>query len=62
MAIESDVQNADSRLAVRFHSRPVKNEFLSQQEGRPIFADVDMITIYVPGDNPLTVDASNPTS
>lgn len=57
MAIESDDKNADSRLAVRFHSRPVKNEFQSNLEGRPIFNDVDMITIYVPGDNTLTVDA-----
>lgn len=57
MGIESDVQNADSRLAVRFHSKPVKNEFASQVEGRPIFMDVDMITIYVPGDSTLTVDA-----
>lgn len=57
MGIESDVVNADSRLAVRFYSSPIKNEFMSQKEGRPIFEDRDMITIYIPGDNTLTVDA-----
>ena len=57
MGIESDVINADSRLSVKFHSQPVKNEFLTQKEGRPIFEDRDMITIYVPGDNTLTVVA-----
>lgn len=57
MGIESDVQNADSRLAVRFFSRPVQNIFESTVQGRPIFMDVDMITIYVPGDSTLTVDA-----
>lgn len=57
MGIESDVQNADTRLAVRFYSKPIKNEFMSNKEGRPIFEDRDMITIYVPGDNTLTVDA-----
>ena len=57
MGIESDVQNADSRLAVKFHSAPVKNEFESERQGRPIFEDRDMITIYVPGDSTLTVVA-----
>lgn len=57
MAIESDDRNADSRLAVRFYSKPMKHEFESAKEGRPIFYDVDMITIYVPGDSTLTVDA-----
>jgi hypothetical protein len=57
MGIESDEKNGDSRLAVRFYSHPIKNEFMSAKEGRPIFEDRDMITIYVPGDNTLTVDA-----
>lgn len=57
MGIESDDKNADSRLAVRFESKPRKNEFLSEKEGRPIFEDVDYITIYVPGDSTLTVVA-----
>ena len=57
MGIESDDKNADSRLAVRFESKPRQNEFRSQQEGRPIYEDVDYITIYVPGDSTLTVVA-----
>ena len=57
MGIESDDKNADSRLAVRFESKPRHNEFRSQQEGRPIYEDVDYITIYVPGDSTLTVVA-----
>ena len=54
MGIESDDRNADSRLNVRFESRPVKNDFLSEKEGRPIFEDRDFIIISVPGDNTLT--------
>lgn len=42
--------NPDSRLAVRFYVLPVKNEFESEKQGRPIFQDVDMIQIMVPGD------------
>lgn len=54
MGIESDDRNADSRLNVRFESRPVKNEFHSETQGRPIFEDRDFIIISVPGDNTLT--------
>lgn len=57
MGIESDDKNADSRLAVRFESKPRKNEFASEREGRPIYEDIDYITIYVPGDSTLTVVA-----
>lgn len=54
MGIESDDKSADSRLNVRFESRPVKNDFQSEKEGRPIFEDRDFIIISVPGDNTLT--------
>ena len=54
MGIESDDRNADSRLNVRFESKPVKNDFMSEKEGRPIFEDRDFIVISVPGDNTLT--------
>ena len=57
MGIESDDKNADSRLAVRFESKPRKNDFASEREGRPIYEDIDYITIYVPGDSTLTVVA-----
>lgn len=56
MAIESDVRNADSQLAVRFYKRPVeiKDETLAQ--GRPIFKEMDFITIMTPGDQLNIID------
>lgn len=48
--------NPDSRLAVRFYVRPVKNEYESNAQGRPIFTDVDYIEIMVPGDSNTTID------
>lgn len=48
--------NPDSRLAVRFYVRPVKNEFESEAQGRPIFTDVDYVEIFVPGDNNTIID------
>ena len=35
--MESDVQNADSRLYVEFYNNPIQNEFKTAAEGRPIF-------------------------
>lgn len=43
--------NPDSRLAVMFYVMPVKNEFESEKQGRPIYQDVDMVKIMVPGDS-----------
>ena len=40
---------ADDTLAVRFFSHPRQNEAKSQEEGRPIFEDVDYIEIMQPG-------------
>ena len=56
MAIESDVRNADTQLAVRFYKRPVeiKDETLAQ--GRPIFKEMDFITIMTPGDQLNIID------
>lgn len=56
MAIESDIQNADSRLAVQFYNRAVKNEPKSLEAGRPIFEDKIYIKICVPGDNLSEID------
>ena len=44
----------DARLHVKFYIQPQKNEFKSTLEGRPIFEDVQMIEIRIPGDQ-LTV-------
>lgn len=40
----------DSGLLVEFSKEAVKQEFKSNQEGRPIFEDVDYIRIHFPGD------------
>lgn len=54
--IESDEKNSDSSLYVEFYSRPVKNEFESTQQGRPIFIDVDYVKIMLPGDSTSQID------
>jgi len=56
MAIESDVANPDSRLAVKFYKRPVKLEDESIAQGRPIFQEYDFIKILVPGDALTEID------
>lgn len=56
MAIDSDVQDADSRLAVKFYKRAVKQEYESMEAGRPIFKDVDFVRIMIPGDNLTEID------
>lgn len=48
--------NPDSKLAVQFYSRPVRNQFRSDQEGRPIFEDRDYVKIFVPGDSTSVID------
>lgn len=53
----SGAVNPDSRLAVLFYTDAVQNEFESQKEGRPIFHDVDMVKIMVPGDTTTSVIA-----
>jgi len=56
MAIESDVQNADSRLAVQFYKRSVKQDMASDEAGRPIFKEFDFVKIMIPGDNLTEID------
>jgi len=56
MAIESDIQNPNSRLVVFFHKKAKKNDFRSEQEGRPIFDDVIYIKKMVPGDSLSIID------
>lgn len=40
----------DSAVFAEFYHRPVKMEFQSEQEGRPIFKDVPYLCITFPGD------------
>lgn len=49
-------QNPDRALMARFHVRPVKNEFETQKQGRPIFADIVYIEISTPGSQLNIVD------
>ena len=56
MAIESDIQGADSRLAVQFYKRSVKQDIASDEAGRPIFKEFDFIRIMIPGDNLTEID------
>ena len=56
MAIESDIPNANSRLAVLFHKKAEQNQVKSELEGRPIFDDVIFIRKMVPGDSLNIID------
>jgi hypothetical protein len=56
MAIESDIQNPNGRLVVFFHKKDKKNNFKSEQEGRPIFESVIYIKKMVPGDSLSIID------
>ena len=56
MAIDSDIQGADARLAVTFYKRSVKQEDDSIAAGRPIFKEFDFVRICVPGDNLTEID------
>jgi hypothetical protein len=54
--LPSDEGNADSRLAVTFYKRSVKQEDESNAAGRPIFKEFDFVRICVPGDNLTEID------
>jgi len=56
MAIESDISNADSRLAVQFYKKSMKQEDASAEAGRPIFKEFDFVRIMIPGDNLTEID------
>lgn len=48
--------NPDMRLACKFYSKPVRQAYASEQEGRPIYSDVDYVQIFVPGDSTTVID------
>lgn len=56
MAIESDINNAYTRLAVKFEKREVQDMVKTLEENRPIFKDVVFIKIVVPGDSLTEID------
>lgn len=56
MQYQTDVNNPDSRLNVKFYQRAVNNEFKSALEGRPIMEMADFIIIEVPGNTHTVID------
>jgi hypothetical protein len=56
MALESDIQGADARLAVQFYKKSMKQEDASNEAGRPIFKEFDFVRIMIPGDNLTEID------
>jgi len=56
MALPSDDLGADSRLAVTFYKRSMKQEDESMAAGRPIFKEFDFVRICVPGDSLTEID------
>ena len=54
--LPSDENNADSRLAVTFYKKSVKQEDESIAAGRPIFKEFDFIRISIPGDQLNEID------
>lgn len=49
-------RNPDASLSVMFYSKAIKNNFQSEEAGRPIFDDVDMVKIFLPGDDKNIID------
>jgi len=47
---------ADRNLHVQFYKRPTRQDFLSDQEHREIYKDVEYVTIRIPGDKLSVVD------
>ena len=56
MALDTDINNPDSALWVEFYEDKVLQNFLSEQEGRPIYHDVVNIRIRIPGNDTLVID------
>ena len=56
MAIESDVRGGDENLYAEFYIKPVKQNFASEEAGRPIFSDVVYVKIMTPSDQLTQID------
>ena len=56
MALESDVQGADGRLAIKFYKHLQEDVVQTLAEGRPMFKEIDYIKIVVPGDSLSEID------
>lgn len=49
-------RNPDAALVVKFHRRPVLQPFETNQQGRPIYKDVDYVQIFTPGNQLNIID------
>lgn len=49
-------RNPDAALSVLFYSKPLQNNFESEEAKRPIFYDADMVKIFLPGDDKTVID------
>ena len=56
---EHQQSDADKRLFVVFFREAVLNEFKTEQEGRPIYDDIDMIRIHSPGSRDTLVSPAH---
>lgn len=57
--MDFDTDEGDKKLLVMFYMEAVKNETASAEAGRPIFRDVPMIKILIPGSKDPTVQRVN---
>lgn len=48
--------NPDSTVGVKFYSKPLQDNYQTEQQGRPIFVDTDMVRITTPGDSLSIID------
>ena len=53
---QTDVNNPDSRLNVKFYQKAIQNDFKTALEGRPIMEMRDFIIIEVPGNTLSVID------
>lgn len=54
--LPSDQSDPDRNLFVKFYINPVKNNVKSEEAGRPIFEDVEFISIVSPADSTSKID------
>ena len=54
-------RNAADPAFARFYLKPVKNEFRSEAENRPIFEDLEYVEITLPGDRRSIVLTETPS-
>jgi hypothetical protein len=57
-----DPRNPDNTLVVVFKTIPMKNDIKTLAEGRPIFDDVEVVTIRAPGSQNTTVQVATDLS